>query len=66
MATAQTFNMVAAVTYASFSEKFRKSRRCRNLIEVQKASYDHSCRSAEPQGGRPDEGLQTVFKFLVP
>ena len=29
-----------------------------NLIEVQKASYDQFLLIDEPEGGRPDEGLQ--------
>jgi len=33
-----------------------------NLIEVQKASYDQFLLVVEPQGGRPNEGLQAVFK----
>ncbi len=37
-----------------------------NLIEVQKASYDQFLQIAEPQGGRPDEGLQAVFKSVFP
>jgi DNA-directed RNA polymerase subunit beta len=37
-----------------------------NLIEVQKASYDQFLLVAEPQGGRPDEGLQSVFKSVFP
>ena len=37
-----------------------------NLIEVQKASYDQFLLVAEPQGGRPDEGLQAVFKSVFP
>ena len=37
-----------------------------NLIEVQKASYDQFLQIDEPQGGRPDEGLQTVFKSVFP
>ena len=37
-----------------------------NLIEVQKASYDQFLQIAEPAGGRPDEGLQTVFKSVFP
>src|SRR5213082_3030060 len=35
-----------------------------NLIEVQKASYDQFLQVAEPMGGRPDEGLQAVFKSV--
>ena len=37
-----------------------------NLIEVQKASYDQFLMVAEPMGGRPDEGLQAVFKSVFP
>ncbi|WP_029041532.1 DNA-directed RNA polymerase subunit beta [Cucumibacter marinus] len=37
-----------------------------NLIEVQKASYDQFLMVDEPQGGRGDEGLQSVFKSVFP
>jgi DNA-directed RNA polymerase subunit beta len=37
-----------------------------NLIEVQKASYDQFLLVREPLGGRPDEGLQAVFKSVFP
>jgi DNA-directed RNA polymerase subunit beta len=37
-----------------------------NLIEVQKASYDQFLIVDAPQGGRPDEGLQSVFKSVFP
>src|SRR6202171_3605207 len=37
-----------------------------NLIEVQKASYDQFLQIHEPSGGRPDEGLQTVFTWIFP
>ena len=37
-----------------------------NLIEVQKASYDQFLMVDEPKGGRPDEGLQSVFKSVFP
>src|SRR3974390_3445984 len=37
-----------------------------NLIEVQKASYDQFLLVVEPHGGRPNEGLQTVFKSVFP
>ena len=37
-----------------------------NLIEVQKASYDQFLMVDEPQGGRADEGLQSVFKSVFP
>ncbi|TPW25888.1 DNA-directed RNA polymerase subunit beta [Pararhizobium mangrovi] len=37
-----------------------------NLIEVQKASYDQFLMVDEPEGGRPDDGLQAVFKSVFP
>jgi len=37
-----------------------------NLIEVQKASYDQFLMVEEPRGGRPDEGLQSVFRSVFP
>ena len=37
-----------------------------NLIEVQKASYDQFLQVAEPKGGRPEEGLQSVFRSVFP
>ncbi|MFY9757185.1 MAG: DNA-directed RNA polymerase subunit beta, partial [Pseudolabrys sp.] len=37
-----------------------------NLIEVQKAAYDQFLLVKEPVGGRPDEGLQAVFKSVFP
>ena len=37
-----------------------------NLIEVQKASYDQFLIVDEPAGGRPDDGLQAVFKSVFP
>src|ERR1700760_1614157 len=37
-----------------------------NLIEVQKASYDQFLLVDEPEGGRPDEGLESVFKSVFP
>jgi DNA-directed RNA polymerase subunit beta len=37
-----------------------------NLIEVQKASYDQFLMVDEPNGGRADEGLQSVFKSVFP
>jgi DNA-directed RNA polymerase subunit beta len=37
-----------------------------NLIEVQKASYDQFLLVDEPAGGRPDEGLQSVFRSVFP
>ena len=37
-----------------------------NLIEVQKASYDQFLQVHGPKGGRPDEGMQAVFKSVFP
>ncbi|RUT33009.1 DNA-directed RNA polymerase subunit beta [Arsenicitalea aurantiaca] len=37
-----------------------------NLIEVQKASYDQFLLVDEPEGGRGDEGLQSVFRSVFP
>ena len=37
-----------------------------NLIEVQKESYDQFLQVKEPAGGRINEGLQAVFKSVVP
>ncbi|MDP2620785.1 MAG: DNA-directed RNA polymerase subunit beta, partial [Hyphomicrobiales bacterium] len=37
-----------------------------NLIEVQKESYDQFLQVKEPTGGRPDQGLQAVFKSVFP
>ncbi len=37
-----------------------------NLIEVQKSSYDDFLMVKEPEGGRPDHGLQAVFKSVFP
>jgi DNA-directed RNA polymerase subunit beta len=37
-----------------------------NLIEVQKASYDQFLLVDEPKSGRPEEGLQAVFKSVFP
>jgi DNA-directed RNA polymerase subunit beta len=37
-----------------------------NLIEVQKSSYDDFLMVKEPAGGRPDTGLQAVFKSVFP
>src|ERR1700743_318506 len=35
-------------------------------MQVPKSSYDQSLRVKEPAGGRPDEGLQAVFKSVFP
>ena len=37
-----------------------------NLIEVQKQSYEQFLMVNEPEGGRPDTGLQAVFSSVFP
>ncbi|MEM7750704.1 MAG: DNA-directed RNA polymerase subunit beta, partial [Pseudomonadota bacterium] len=44
----------------------REVARMPNLIEVQKSSYDDFLMVREPEGGRPDVGLQAVFKSVFP
>ena len=46
--------------------KIREVARMPNLIEVQKSSYDDFLMVKEPEGGRPDVGLQAVFKSVFP
>jgi len=49
-----------------FFGKIREVAEMPNLIEVQKASYDQFLMVDEPKGGRPEEGLQAVFKSVFP
>src|ERR671932_1709625 len=49
-----------------FFGKIKEVAEMPNLIEVQKASYDQFLMVDEPQGGRPEEGLQAVFKSVFP
>jgi len=37
-----------------------------NLIEVQKRSYDDFLMVKEPEGGRPDSGVEAVFQSVFP
>ncbi|WP_374304929.1 DNA-directed RNA polymerase subunit beta [Methylocella sp.] len=62
--SAQTFNGRKRVR--KFFGHIREVAEMPNLIEVQKASYDQFLLVDEPQGGRPDEGLQSVFKSVFP
>ncbi|MCR4269076.1 DNA-directed RNA polymerase subunit beta [Nitratireductor sp. ZSWI3] len=64
MAETQTFNGRRRVR--KFFGKIPEVAEMPNLIEVQKASYDQFLMVEEPQGGRPDEGLQAVFKSVFP
>jgi len=49
-----------------FFGKIKEVAEMPNLIEVQKASYDQFLMVEEPKGGRPEEGLQAVFKSVFP
>jgi DNA-directed RNA polymerase subunit beta len=49
-----------------FFGKMQETAEMPNLIEVQKASYDQFLMVDEPAGGRPDEGLHSVFKSVFP
>ena len=64
MAQTQTFNGRRRVR--KFFGKIPEVAEMPNLIEVQKASYDQFLMVKEPEGGRPDEGLQAVFKSVFP
>jgi DNA-directed RNA polymerase subunit beta len=61
---AQTFTGRKRVR--KFFGKIQEVAEMPNLIEVQKASYDQFLLVKEPPGGRPDEGLQAVFKSVFP
>lgn len=64
MAQTQTFNGRRRVR--KFFGKIPEVAEMPNLIEVQKASYDQFLMVDEPKGGRPDEGLQAVFRSVFP
>jgi DNA-directed RNA polymerase subunit beta len=64
MAQVQTFNGRRRIR--KFFGKIPEVAEMPNLIEVQKASYDQFLMVDEPKGGRPDEGLQAVFKSVFP
>jgi DNA-directed RNA polymerase subunit beta len=61
---AQTFTGRKRVR--KFFGKIQEVAEMPNLIEVQKASYDQFLQITEPEGGRPDDGLQAVFKSVFP
>src|SRR5713226_1799574 len=61
---AQTFTGRKRVR--KFFGKIQEVAEMPNLIEVQKASYDQFLLVKEPHGGRPDEGLQAVFRSVFP
>ena len=61
---AQTFTSRKRVR--KFFGHIREVAEMPNLIEVQKASYDQFLLVEEAEGGRPDEGLQSVFRSVFP
>ena len=61
---AQTF--IGRKRVRKFFGKIEEVAEMPNLIEVQKASYDQFLLVEEPPGGRPNEGLQAVFKSVFP
>jgi DNA-directed RNA polymerase subunit beta len=61
---AQTF--IGRKRVRKFFGKIEEVAEMPNLIEVQKASYDQFLQIVEPPGGRPDDGLQAVFKSVFP
>src|SRR6478672_10312452 len=61
---AQTFTGRKRVR--KFFGKIKEVAEMPNLIEVQKASYDQFLMVKDPPGGRPDEGLQAVFRSVFP
>ncbi|QRM37266.1 DNA-directed RNA polymerase subunit beta [Rhizobium rhizogenes] len=63
---AQTLSFNGRRRVRKFFGKIPEVAEMPNLIEVQKASYDQFLMVEEPKGGRPDEGLQSVFKSVFP
>ena len=63
---AQTLSFNGRRRVRKFFGKIPEVAEMPNLIEVQKASYDQFLMVAEPEGGRPDEGLNAVFKSVFP
>jgi DNA-directed RNA polymerase subunit beta len=63
---AQTLSFNGRRRVRKFFGKIPEVAEMPNLIEVQKASYDQFLMVDEPEGGRPDEGLNAVFKSVFP
>lgn len=63
---AQTLSFNGRRRVRKFFGKIPEVAEMPNLIEVQKASYDQFLMVEEPKGGRPDEGLQAVFRSVFP
>jgi DNA-directed RNA polymerase subunit beta len=66
MAQTSAQNFSGRKRVRKFFGHIREAAEMPNLIEVQKASYDQFLLVDEPSGGRPDEGLQSVFKSVFP
>ena len=66
MAQSQTVTFNGRRRVRKFFGKIPEVAEMPNLIEVQKASYDQFLMVEEPKGGRPDEGLQAVFRSVFP
>jgi DNA-directed RNA polymerase subunit beta len=62
----QSKTLVGRKRLRKFFGNIREAIEMPNLIEVQKASYDQFLMVDEPKGGRPDEGLQSVFRSVFP
>ncbi len=63
---AQTLSFNGRRRVRKFFGKIPEVAEMPNLIEVQKASYNQFLMVDEPKGGRPDEGLNAVFKSVFP
>lgn len=63
---AQTLSFNGRRRVRKFFGKIPEVAEMPNLIEVQKASYDQFLMVKEPEGGRPDEGLNAVFRSVFP
>ncbi|HEX5935051.1 MAG TPA: DNA-directed RNA polymerase subunit beta, partial [Pseudorhizobium sp.] len=63
---AQTLSFNGRRRVRKFFGKIPEVTEMPNLIEVQKASYDQFLMVEEPAGGRPDEGLNAVFRSVFP
>ncbi|RYE69060.1 MAG: DNA-directed RNA polymerase subunit beta, partial [Rhizobiaceae bacterium] len=63
---AQTLSFNGRRRVRKFFGKIPEVTEMPNLIEVQKASYDQFLMVEEPKGGRPDEGLNSVFRSVFP
>jgi DNA-directed RNA polymerase subunit beta len=63
---AQTQTLIGRKRIRKYFGSIKEVAEMPNLIEVQKASYDQFLLVDEPKGGRPDEGLQGVFKSVFP